>query len=123
MMNARERMDVIAAYRQVGSFRGAADMCGTTHKTVKRVIERHNAGGAAPERKDRGHNYDEVEKLVVDRVRRTKGRISAKRLLPAARTAGYEGVGAELSPPGREGETAVAAGPSPWPPPGGVDTR
>ncbi len=84
-------MDVIAAYREVGSYRGAAEVCGTTHKTVKRIVERHNAGGAAPARKDRGHNYDEVEKLVGERVRKTSGRISAKRLLPAARAGGYEG--------------------------------
>ena len=32
-------MDVIAAYRDVGTYRGAAEICGTTHKTVKRIIE------------------------------------------------------------------------------------
>ena len=37
-MNAEERMDVIAAFREVGSYRGAAEICGTTHKTVKRVV-------------------------------------------------------------------------------------
>ena len=85
-------MDILAAYREVGSYRGAAEICGTTHKTVRRVVERHNAGGAAPQRKDRGHNYDEVRDAghrAGARVR--KGRISAKRLLPAARTAGYAG--------------------------------
>jgi hypothetical protein len=81
-------MDVLAAYRDVGSYRGAAAVCGTTHKTVRRIVERHEAGGAAPERKDRGHNYDEVAQLVAERVRKTHGRISAKRLLPAARAAG-----------------------------------
>jgi len=84
-------MDILAAYREVGSYRGAAAICGTTHKTVRRVVERHNAGGAAPARRDRGHNYDEVRVLVADRVRASQGRISAKRLLPAARAAGYEG--------------------------------
>jgi hypothetical protein len=44
-------MDVLAAYREVGSYRGAAELCGTTHKTVKRIVERHDAGGAASERK------------------------------------------------------------------------
>jgi transposase len=84
-------MDVLAAYREVGSYRGAAEVCGTTHKTVKRIVERHNAGGAAPPRRDRGHNYDPVAELVAERVQRSQGRLSAKRLLPAARTAGYEG--------------------------------
>jgi transposase len=85
-------MDILAAYREVGSYRAAAEVCGTTHKTVRRVVERHNAGdGGGPARKERGHNYDAVHDLVRERVEATKGRISAKRLLPAARTAGYAG--------------------------------
>jgi transposase len=84
-------MDIIAAYREVGSFRGAAEITGTTHKTVRRVIARQEAGGAAPARAARGHNYDGVSGLVAARVKATAGRISAKRLLPAARAAGYEG--------------------------------
>ncbi len=91
MKNARERMDVISAYRDVGSYRGAAAICGTTHKTVRRVIEAHNAGGVGVEKAPRVRNYDEVADLVAKRVRETSGRISAKRLLPAARVAGYEG--------------------------------
>ena len=91
MKNARERLDILAAYREAGSYRGAAEICGTTHKTVRRVVERHNAGAAAPGRRDRGHNYDEVRALVTGRVRASHGRISAKRLLPAARAAGYAG--------------------------------
>jgi hypothetical protein len=84
-------MDIISAYREVGSYRGAAAMCGTTAKTVRRVIARHEAGGAAPARTPRGRNYDQVVELVTDRVAKTKGRISAKRLLPAAWAAGYTG--------------------------------
>jgi hypothetical protein len=80
-------MDIISAYREVGMYRGAAEVTGTTHKTVKRVIARHEAGGAAPERTSRGHNYG-VAELVAGRVGKTSGRISAKRLLPAARAAG-----------------------------------
>jgi hypothetical protein len=83
-------MDIIAAYREVGSYRGVAAMCATTPKTVKRVIERHECG-VAPARVRREHNYDGVRELVFERVEKTKGRITAKRLLPAARAAGYEG--------------------------------
>ena len=39
----------------------------------------------------RGHNYDGVAELVAARVKATAGRISAKRLLPAAQAAGYAG--------------------------------
>ncbi len=84
-------MDVIAAYREVGSFRGAAAMCGTTHKTVKRIIEQQENGGARPERMPRPRNYDEVAELVAAKVKATSGRVSAKRLLPQARAAGYAG--------------------------------
>ena len=39
----REELDIITAYNMVGTYRGAADICGTTHKTVKRVVLRHPA--------------------------------------------------------------------------------
>ena len=35
-----ERMDIISAYRVVGTFRGDAVISGRTHKTVRRVIAR-----------------------------------------------------------------------------------
>ena len=94
MKNAKERMDVIAAYRDVGTYRGAAAICGTTHKTVKRIVEAHEAAsnGTAPsDRAPRPRNYDQVAELVAEKVAKTGGRISAKRLLPAARAAGYAG--------------------------------
>ena len=92
-------MDVIAAYRDVGSYRAAAAICGTTHKTVKRIIEAHQAataggaGGVAQQlrRAPRTRNYDSVSELVAAKVTSSHGRISAKRLLPAARAAGYAG--------------------------------
>jgi transposase len=83
-------MDVKAAYREVGTYRGAAAMCGTTHKTVRRIIEADGAPGA-PARMERTRNYDTVVDVVRGRVARTSARISAKRLLPEARAAGYAG--------------------------------
>jgi hypothetical protein len=47
-------MNIISAYRQVGSDRGAAELCGTTHKSVKRVVEKAEGGGSTP-RACRGH--------------------------------------------------------------------
>jgi hypothetical protein len=41
-------MDIIAAYREAGTYRGAASIAGTTHKTVKRVIGRHEAARLPP---------------------------------------------------------------------------
>ncbi len=84
-------MDIIAAYREVGSYRGAAEMCATTPKTVKRVIDRHEG----PRRRRLGCRGPGTTMrwpmLVAERVKKTHGRISAKRLLPAARAAGYAG--------------------------------
>ena len=36
-------------------------------------------------------NYDSVAELVTERVEKSQGRMSAKRMLPIARAAGYEG--------------------------------
>ena len=44
----RERMEIVNAYEAVGTYRGAAALCGTTHKTVKRVLERRQAGQLEP---------------------------------------------------------------------------
>ena len=84
-------MDIISAYREAGTYRGAAVISGTTPKTVRRVIARHEAGGGVPPRVPRERNYDAVAGLVAERVDKTSARISAKRLLPAARAAGYSG--------------------------------
>jgi hypothetical protein len=74
-------MNIIAAYREAGTYRGAAEIAGTTHKTVRRVIARHEAGGAAPERASRGRNYDGVAALVVERT--SPGSLLTARTLPS----------------------------------------
>ena len=86
-------MDIVAAFNDVGSYRGAAAICGVDHKTVKRALLRavEPATGEQPERSARQHNYDEVAGFVAERVEKTRGRMSAKRLLPEARAAGYDG--------------------------------
>ncbi len=91
MKSVREHMDMHAAYREVGSYRAAADICGTTPKTVKRSVEaaRRTDSGTVPG--EVRHNYDGMVDLVAESVARTKGRITAKRLLPVARAAGYTG--------------------------------
>ncbi len=80
---------MIAAYNDVGSYRGAAAICGVDHKTVKRAVLGPAAGTSS--RVARRHNYDVVADVVAERVARTSARISAKRLLPEARAAGYAG--------------------------------
>jgi len=84
-------MSMINAYREVGSYRGAAAVCDCDPKTVKRAVERAVAGGDPPRRSERARNYDVVVDVVASRVAKTAGRISAKRLLHEARAAGYTG--------------------------------
>ena len=40
-------MDIISAYREAGTYRGAAVISGTTPKTVRRVIARHGPAAHA----------------------------------------------------------------------------
>ena len=54
------------------------------------MIARHE-GSAVAARVPRARNYDAVAELVAARVKASSGRISAKRLLPAAQAAGYAG--------------------------------
>ncbi len=89
MKSEREDMDILAAYNDVGSYRGAAAICGVDHKTVQRALAR--AAGRRPARTTCQHNYDVVAEVVAKRVAGTSARISAKRLLPEARAAGYAG--------------------------------
>ena len=88
MLSARKQLDVITAYREVGSYRGAAAICGVTHKTVKRIVEKD---AAQAERIARRRNYESVRGTVAGKISDTEGRVSAKRLLPVARAAGYAG--------------------------------
>ena len=105
-------MDMHAAYRETGSYRAAAEMCGTTPKTVKRSVLDAQAveKGQLPAG---AHNYEAVRDVVVERVERTKGKMSAKRLFPIAQAAGYEGIGPELPPPRGRGQGRMAQGQSP----------
>ena len=68
-------MDIISAYREVGTYRGAAEMCDTTPKTVRRTVERAETGQTGRARADRGRNYDSVTDVVATRVRSSFGRI------------------------------------------------
>lgn len=100
-------MDIVSAYQELGSYRAAAMVCRTTHKTVKRIVERRDRGQIEHGRTASPKNTDAVTGLVAERVRVTDGRISAKRLLPVARAAGYTGSGRNL-------RRAVAAAKSAW---------
>jgi len=82
-------MDINAAYRDV-VLSGAAKLCGTTPKTVRPAVAAADAAATGPAPAV-AHNYDTVADIVAERVAKTNGLISAKRLLPRARAAGYSG--------------------------------
>ena len=85
-------MNIIDAFHQLGSYRAAARLLGTTHKTVRRAVERQQAGGRWSRRpRPISKNTDQELALIRERVRASDGRISAKRLLPPARALGYQG--------------------------------
>jgi hypothetical protein len=82
------------AYQPLRSYRAAAQLCANTHKTVKRVVDKleaDQAGESPPPRVERERNYDSVAEMVAERVEKSQGRMSAKRMLPIARAAGYDG--------------------------------
>ncbi len=85
MKSAREQLNILNAYEELGSYRAAAALCGTTHKTVRRVVERRDRPPA--KRPSRPRNTDPLVALITKRVKATDGRISAKRLLPVCRAA------------------------------------
>ena len=89
MKSARNKLDILSAYHELGSYRAAAALCGTTHRTVRRVVDRH--GRPPVEGPPRPKSTDPLGQLIAERLRATDGRISAKRLLPACRAAGYTG--------------------------------
>ena len=84
-------MDCIAAFESVGTYRGAAVMCGVDAKTVKRKVVAAQVGQESDRRRSTVRNTEVARKIVTEKVGETRGRISAKRLLPMARAAGYVG--------------------------------
>ena len=91
MLTARKTMDVVAAFRDVGTYRGAAEICGVDPKTVKRKVLAHEAGEQRSSRAPAPKNTDVARALVVQRVDATKAKVTAKRLLVEARADGYGG--------------------------------
>ncbi len=92
MKSLRDEMEIVNAYELVGTYRGAAALCGTTAKTVKRVLGRRTVGQVGRRsRTPRMRNTAAIVPLITQSIRTTDGRISAKRLLALAKKDGYTG--------------------------------
>ncbi len=62
-------MDIESVYKEVGTFRGAAEIGATTPKTGERVVLSANHKAEMPAAP---HNYDQVRNLVAARVTKTR---------------------------------------------------
>jgi len=70
-------------YQELGSYRAAASLCGTTDKTMKRVLARRRNGNYEYRARPPVAGKTEIAReLVTEKVRATDGLITAKRLLP-----------------------------------------
>ena len=116
-------MDIISAYREVGTYRGAAAISGTTHEDGEagdrppRVRRRRAGSGSRG-----GATTTRSPSWWPSGWRRPKGRITAKRLLPAARAAGYEGSARNFRRLVAARKALWRQRQSPWPAAGGVVT-
>jgi hypothetical protein len=107
MLSARKQLDVFTAYRRVGTYRGAAEICGVTHKTVKRIVEN---GQARAERVERRKNYESVRGLVAEELRQTRGQVEREAAAAAGAGGRLRGFGSQLPPPGGAGAQQVPPG-------------
>jgi hypothetical protein len=68
LKSTRAQLDIITAYQELGSYRAAAKLCGTTDKTVKQIVERQQLGQLASRTPPRPvHNTDSVRDLIHQR--------------------------------------------------------
>lgn len=119
--------------------RGTAAICGTTHKTVRRILEAHDAttttgaaagstvseeAGRSVERTGRVRNYDEVADLVAE-GQEDRGPDLGEAAAARRAGGGLCRVAAELPPARRRRQRVLATWPGPrwWASAGGVDTR
>jgi transposase len=84
-------MQIVTLYEQLGSYRAVGKIVGCDHKTVKAIVERHRAPEPGPMRVRRARLTDVVAQVIADKVDETHGKITAKRVLPIVRAAGYAG--------------------------------
>ena len=111
MLSARENMDVVDAYARVGSYRGAAAICGVDPKTVKRKVLAHQRGELDEERARRepvAKNTDRVRDVVLDRVREAKGAGDGEAVAAGRSRCWLWRFGSELPASGVVGEAAGA---------------
>jgi len=91
LRSGRERVEIVALYEEMGSYRAVAALVGCDHKTVKRYVELAGELGQLAPIARRARVTDEFRELIRERVEQSRGRITARRLMRVLRAAGYEG--------------------------------
>lgn len=103
-------MDIINAYEETGSLRAAAALCGTTHKTVKRVLERREAGQRPGRRRTPAQGLPDSFTDLIFREGEGDGWADHREAAAAATARGrLYGFGAHVAAGGRGAEGRVEA--------------
>ena len=92
MKSGRTQVEIIALYEELGSYRavGALLGCGS-QDGQKRYVEAAGEAGKLAPALHRSRVTDDFAGLIAERVERTSGRVTARRLMRLVRAAGYEG--------------------------------
>lgn len=121
LKTARQELDIINAYEKTGSLRAAAALCGTTHKTVKRVLERRTARQRPGRRRTPEAGLaDPFTDLIFAKVKDTDGRNHREAAAAGGPRGRIHGVGAHVAAGGRGAESRLEADPAGLP---AVDAR
>lgn len=91
MKSGRQQVEIVALYQELGSYRAVGELLGCDHKTVKRYVKLAGEAGQLAPVVCRSRVTDDFAGLIADRVDRSHGRVTARRLLRVLRAAGYEG--------------------------------
>ena len=70
-------MEILEAYDLVGTYRAAAVLAGCDHHTVKRYVERRDAGLPPDRRIERVSIIDEFRPKIDELVKRSHGKVRA----------------------------------------------
>lgn len=103
-------MEILEAYDLVGSYRGAAELADCDHHTVKRYVERREAGGELAGSTSRLSIIDDYRDKIDELVRRSSGKVRADVVHDRIVLLGYAGSGRTTRRAVRDAKVAFGAG-------------
>jgi hypothetical protein len=108
--SAGETMDILEAYDLVGTYRGAAELAGCDHHTVKHYVQRRAAGLGPDAGLERSSIIDGFRDKVEELVDRSHGRIRADVVHDRLVAMGFDGTDRTTRRVVAEAKNAYAAG-------------